>query len=152
GQLLTPFAGSRCTIELINTDAPLTLDHPVDYGIPKLCDICQVCVRRCPSGAIPSVRKFHRGVEKAKIKSDRCAPMVGQFNGCAICMKTCPVQKYGLPGVLEHYARTGQVLGKGTDELEGYHWPDGRRYGPGEKPRSAVNTAVLEPNGRKLIP
>jgi epoxyqueuosine reductase len=152
GQLLTPFAGSRCRIAMISTDAPLAIDHPVDYGVIGLCDVCQVCVRRCPSGAIPSVRKFHRGVEKAKIKPERCAPMVSQIHGCAICMKTCPVQKYGLPAVLSHYDRTGKVLGKGTDELEGYYWPDGRRYGPGEKPRSAVSKEMLEPDGRPVLP
>lgn len=152
GQLLTPFAGSRCRIVLLNTDAPLVPDGPKDYGVPKLCDECRVCVRRCPTGAIPSVRKMHRGVEKAKIKIERCAPMVSQVNGCAVCMKTCPVQKYGLPTVLSHYEKTGEVLGKGTDELEGYGWPDGRRYGPGEKPRSAVSKELLEPDGRKLLP
>jgi ferredoxin len=151
GQLLTPFAGSRCRIVLINTDAPLATDHPVDYGVPKLCDTCRVCVRRCPTGAIPSVRKFHRGVEKAKIKIERCAPMVSQVHGCAVCMKTCPVQKYGLPAVLEHYADTGEVLGKGSNELEGYGWPDGRWYGPGVKPRSAVDKDMLEPDGTKLV-
>lgn len=152
GQLLTPFAGSRCRIAMINTDAPVAVDQPVDYGVPKLCDTCQVCVRRCPTGAIPSVRKFHRGVEKAKIKVERCAPMVSQVHGCAVCMKTCPVQKYGLPAVLNHYIETGEVLGKGSDELEGYNWPDGRRYGPGMKPRSAVSSEMLEPDGRKLLP
>lgn len=152
GQLLTPFAGSRCRIAMINTDAPAAIDQPVDYGVPKLCDTCQVCVRRCPTGAIPSVRKFHRGVEKAKIKVERCAPMVSQVHGCAVCMKTCPVQKYGLPTVLDHYIATGEVLGKGSDELEGYKWLDGRRYGPGQKPRSAVTSEMLEPDGRKLLP
>jgi ferredoxin len=152
GQLLTPFAGSRCRLSMINTNAPLAIDHPVDYGITGLCDACRVCVRRCPTGAIPSVRKFHRGVEKVKIKPQRCAPMVAQVQGCAVCMKTCPVQKYGLPKVIEHYTATGEVLGKGTDELEGYRWPDGRRYGPGTKPREAVSPAMLEPGGRKLLP
>jgi epoxyqueuosine reductase len=152
GQLLTPFAGSRCRITMINTNAPLALDKPVDYGITGLCEECRVCVQRCPTGAIPSVRKFHRGVEKAKIKPQRCAPMVAQVQGCAVCMKVCPVQKYGLPKVLEHYDATGEVLGKGTDELEGYDWPDGRHFGPGQKPREAVSMAMLEPGGRKLLP
>lgn len=150
GQLLTPFAGSRCRIVLLNTDAPLAIDQPVDYGVPRLCDKCQICVRRCPTGAIPSVRKFHRGVEKAKIKIERCLPMVSQVHGCAVCMKVCPVQKYGLPAVLGHYADTGEILGKSSDELEGYEWPDGRWYGSGKKPRSAIGKDMLEPDGIKL--
>jgi hypothetical protein len=66
-------------------------------------------------------------------------------------MKTCPVQKYGLPAVLKHYTDTGEVLGKGSNELEGYGWPDGRWYGPGVKPRSAIDKDMLEPNGMKLV-
>src|SRR5262249_48901219 len=50
GQLLTPAAGSRIRIKLITTDAPLVLDSPKDYGIEALCDACQACVKRCPSG------------------------------------------------------------------------------------------------------
>jgi epoxyqueuosine reductase len=150
GQLLTPFAGSRCRIVMINTDAPLALDKPVDYGITALCDECKVCIRRCPTGAISSKRDYHRGVEREKIKIERCVPMVAQVHGCAICMKVCPVQKYGLPAVLEHYSETREILGKGSDELEGYDWPDGRRYGPGTKPRSAVSQEMLEPDGVRL--
>lgn len=135
GQLLTP-AGSRCRLILINTDAPLDLDAPRDFGVPALCDSCQICVRRCPSGAIPAVRKFKRGVEKGSLNTKRCLPVVAQAHGCAICMKVCPVQRFGLQAVLDGYARSGEILGKGTDRLEGYHWPaDGRHYGPGSKPR-----------------
>lgn len=151
GQLLTPFAGSRLRIVMINTDAPLAVDHPVDYGITGLCDQCKVCVRRCPTGAISATRQYHRGVEREKIKIERCVPIVAQVHGCAICMKVCPVQKYGLPAVLEHYSKTGEILGKGTDDLEGYDWPDGHRYPPGSKPRSAVSSRMLEPEGAKLV-
>jgi ferredoxin len=136
GQLLTPWAGSRCRITIITTDAPLLVDHPVDYGIPAVCDSCQACIRRCPASALTPVRKLHRGVEKAKLNTERCFPVMAQANDCAICMKVCPVQRYGLPAVLDEYERTGGILGRDTDELEGYVWPlDGRRYGPGEKPR-----------------
>jgi ferredoxin len=136
GQLLTPFAGSRCRILMINTDAPLPFDQPVDFGVEKLCDACQACVERCPAGAIPGQRKEHRGVLKAKLNTERCLPVVAQVDGCAICMKVCPVQKYGLPAVHEHFESTGRVLGRGTDELEGYDWPlDGKRYGPGDRPK-----------------
>jgi NAD-dependent dihydropyrimidine dehydrogenase PreA subunit len=93
-------------------------------------------VRRCPSGAITKTRKLHRGIEKAKINTKRCLPVVAQAHGCAVCMKVCPVQRYGLAAVYDHYAETGEILGTGTDELEGYTWPgDGRFYGPGGTPR-----------------
>lgn len=135
GQLLTPEAGSRCRLVLITTEAPLVMDEPVDYGIHKVCDECQACVRNCPVGAIPKARKEFRGVEKAKLNSARCLPVVVQVAGCAICMKVCPVQRYGLEAIIEHREKTGEILGVGSDELEGYDWPvDGKHYGPGEKP------------------
>ena len=136
GQLLTPVAGSRCRLGMLTTEAPLILDEPVDYGIPAICDSCQACVQRCPVGAIPAKRRMYRGVEKAKINTARCFPVVAQTSGCGVCMKVCPIQRFGLEAVLEEFERTGNVLGRGTDELEGYDWPlDGRHYGPGEKPR-----------------
>jgi epoxyqueuosine reductase len=148
GQLLTPFAGSACRLAVIHTDAPLALDLPKDYGIPAICDACRVCVRRCPPGAITSVRDWHRGVYKAKIKTERCLPIVAQVDGCAICTKVCPVQRYGLAPVLEEFGRSSRILGKGTDELEGYTWPvDGKRYGPGQKPKSAMSKEMLHPGG-----
>jgi epoxyqueuosine reductase len=136
GQLLTPQAGSRCRIVTIVTEARLEPDPPRDFGIPAICDQCQACVRRCPSGAITKNRKLHRGIEKAKINTKRCLPVVAQAHGCAVCMKVCPVQRYGLGAVYDHYAETGNILGVGTDELEGYTWPaDELFYRVGRSPR-----------------
>ena len=135
GQLLTPQAGSRCRLCLITTDAPLVPDAPRDFGIPRLCEQCRICVRRCPSGAIPARRAEFRGVEKNKLNLARCFPVVAQASGCSVCMKVCPVQRYGLAAVLDEYKQSGRILGKDSDELEGYGWPlDGRHYGPGARP------------------
>jgi epoxyqueuosine reductase QueG len=134
GQVLTPQAGSRARIGVMNTNAPLVFDSPVDYGIHAICDACQVCVRRCPSGAITNRRQEHRGVVKAKIKTERCAPVVAQAHHCAACMKVCPVQRYGLESVRQRFLETGKILGKDTDELEAYTF-QGRVYKAGERPK-----------------
>ena len=149
GQLLTPTAGSRVRISLITTDLELEYDEPVDFGIHKLCDECQICARRCPVGAIPIKRAEHRGVVKAKIKTERCFPIVSRAEGCAVCMKVCPVQRYGLDAVLDHRERTGEILGKGSDDLEGYPWPlDGHFYRAGETP--PVSEGLIKPKGWTL--
>lgn len=137
GQLLTPFAGSRCRLLGISTDAPLVFDTPKDYGINKICDECRVCQRRCPANAIPvGGRRLHRGVEKAKINIHRCLPVMAAADGCAVCTKVCPVQRFGLAAVYEEYERSGEILGKGTDDLEAFHWPpDGRTYQIGKRPK-----------------
>jgi ferredoxin len=150
GQLLTPQAGSRCRLTAILTNAQLVMNGPVDYGIPAICDQCRVCIRRCPPGAIPKERTVHRGVTKTKIKPERCLPVMIRADGCGICMKVCPVQRYGLDAVKQHYLETGVILGKGTDELESFHWIDGRYYRPGEKPR--MTRALLEPPGLVFDP
>ena len=74
GQLLTPEAGSRCRLAMITTEMPLEFSGPRDFGIPRICDECQACVRRCPAGAIPLKRTWYRGIEKSKLNLARCFP------------------------------------------------------------------------------
>ena len=51
-------------------------------------------------------------------------------------MKVCPVQKYGMKPVMEHCIETdGEILGKGTDNLEGYELRDKGYFGPGKLPK-----------------
>jgi ferredoxin len=150
GQLLTPQAGSRCRLSVITTNAQLIHSGPVDYGMHAICDQCQLCIKRCPPGAIPLKRREHRGIVKAPIKIDRCMPVVAQSHGCGVCMKVCPIQRYGLEQVTDHLMRTGTILGKGSDELEGYVWVNGRHYGPGEKPR--IDADLIHPPDLVLDP
>jgi epoxyqueuosine reductase len=135
GQLLSPAFGSRWHPFAISTDAPLRHDEPRDFGVSKLCDACQVCVRRCPGRAIPAQRVHWRGAYKNKLQVEKCVPMLMPYATCNICTKVCPVQKFGLQPVLDHFERTGEVLGKGTDELEAYTLPDRGRFAAGQLPR-----------------
>ncbi|HVC77051.1 MAG TPA: hypothetical protein VND96_11135 [Candidatus Micrarchaeaceae archaeon] len=136
GQLLSPYFGSRWHPFALSTDAHVTPDGARDFGIPKLCDSCQVCVRRCPGRAIPNVRVHWRGAVKNKLDVEKCVPMLMRYATCNVCTKVCPVQKYGLTAVAEHYEATGgEVLGKGTEELEGYTLPDRGYQGVGTLPR-----------------
>jgi epoxyqueuosine reductase len=48
--------------------------------------------------------------------------------------------------VHDHFAQTGEILGKGTDTLEGYQWPpDARYYSIGSKPR--IDVDFVNPQG-----
>ena len=62
-------------------------------------------------------------------------------------MKVCPVQRYGMKAVMEHYVATGEVLGKGTDELEGFTLK-GRYFGVSELPELDSETYQF-PHGTK---
>lgn len=134
GYLLTPSVGSRCRIMLVTTDAKVTYDQPVDYGIHAFCQVCQVCVNRCPGRALMRDKIWWRGIEKNKLYFKRCRPVMARYLGCGVCMKVCPIQKYGLKATMEHYASTGQVLGKGTHDLEGFSLEGKGYFGPGEMP------------------
>ena len=134
GQLLSPHFGSRSRLAIITTDAPVTYDEPVDYGIHSFCQTCQVCVNRCPGRALTKEKVWWRGAEKNKLIYERCRPVMARYEGCAVCMKVCPIQRYGAKPVMEHYIATGEVLGKGTDNLEGYTIKDKGYFGPGQLP------------------
>jgi Pyruvate/2-oxoacid:ferredoxin oxidoreductase delta subunit len=134
GYLLTPHAGNRNRLMMVTTDANVTHDQPVDYGIHAFCQVCQVCVNRCPGRALMRDKIWWRGVEKNKLYFKRCRPVMARYLGCGICMKVCPIQKYGMQTVMDHYAATGQVLGKGTHDLEGYSLEGKGYFGPGEMP------------------
>ena len=134
GQLLSPHFGSRGRLMLITTDAPVKYDEPVDYGIHSFCQTCQVCVNRCPGRALVKEKVWWRGAEKNKAIYDRCRPVTAHYEGCAVCIKVCPIQRYGMKPVMEHYVDTGQVLGKGTHNLEGFALRDKGYFGPGELP------------------
>jgi ferredoxin len=136
GQLLSPHFGSRARLMIITTDAPVIHDTPIDYGIHKFCDICQVCVNRCPGRALVKEKVWWRGAEKNKLIYERCRPVMAKYEGCGVCMKVCPVQKYGMQPVMAHFVETGEVLGKDTHNLEGYTIEDrGGYFGPGKLPK-----------------
>ncbi len=148
GQLLSPYFGSRARLMLITTDAPVQYDEAVDYGINKYCEQCQVCVVRCPARALLREKVWYRGVQKNKLVYDRCRPIMVTYEGCAVCMKVCPVQRYGMKPVMEHYVETGEILGKGTPNLEGYELRDKGYFGPGELPHFSRETFEI-PHGTK---
>ena len=126
----------------------MTYDEPIDYGIQKFCQECQVCVKRCPGRALIKEKVWWRGVEKNKLIYDRCRPVMARYEGCAVCMKVCPVQRYGMKPVMAHYVETGEVLGKGTENLEGYTLRDKGHFGPGELPQ--FDRAFFDmPHGRE---
>ena len=148
GQLLSPHFGSRARLMIVTTDAPVSHDEPVDYGIHKFCQECQVCTNRCPGRALPREKVWWRGTEKNKVIYERCFPVLAEYEGCAVCMKVCPIQRYGMKPVMEHYVETGGVLGKGTENLEGYTLRDKGHFGPGEMPQFDRDFFKF-PHGRK---
>ncbi|MFH1150002.1 MAG: 4Fe-4S dicluster domain-containing protein [Actinomycetota bacterium] len=112
GGVITPQFGPRQRWCCITLDAELPLDAPVDLGVAAFCDECLLCVDRCPAGAIPRERVWWRGVYKRKVNDVRCFRFFSRLKGCAVCINACPLHRFGFREVMDHYARTGEVLGR----------------------------------------
>ena len=69
GYLLTPYAGNRQRLFMMTTDAQLTYDKPADYGIHAFCQVCQVCVNRCPGRALMRDKVWWRGIGRTSYTS-----------------------------------------------------------------------------------
>ena len=147
GILMTPHMGPWLRLQTVFTDAKLTYDQPVDYGIHAFCQICQVCTNRCPGRALSREKVWFRGAHKNKVAFRRCQPMVARYSSCGVCQRVCPIGAYGMKPVMDHYMETGEVLGKGTHDLEGYYLPGKGYYGPGELPTFDKETFNM-PKGR----
>ncbi|MFC2021614.1 hypothetical protein ACFLTR_00140 [Chloroflexota bacterium] len=90
--------GPRFRSGCVTTDMPFLVDKPVDLGVSEFCQKCQVCLRACPSGAIPESRGWIRGVNKYTIDSRKCRLSGNQLGGCAICIKVCVFNKLSRQG------------------------------------------------------
>jgi ferredoxin len=147
GIMMSPHFGPWSRLQIIFTDAVVTHDKPIDYGIHAFCQICQVCTNRCPGRALQREKVWYRGAHKNKVTFKRCNPMIARYSDCGVCQKVCPIGAYGMKPVMDHYIETGEVLGKGTHDLEGYELPGKGYYGPGELPRFDRETFEM-PRGR----
>lgn len=111
GGVITPEFGPRQRWGLITVDADLPLDEPRDYGLAELCESCLLCVAKCPAKAIPEKPMWWRGVYKRKINDLKCWAFFTGWHTCAVCINSCPLHRFGPREVLDHYERTGEVLG-----------------------------------------
>jgi ferredoxin len=111
GGVLSPEFGPRQRWGMITVDADLPLDQPADYGIAGFCEECLLCIKKCPAKAIPEEPIWWRGVYKRKINDLKCWAFFTGWHTCAICVNSCPMHRFGYQKVMEHYVKTGEVLG-----------------------------------------
>jgi len=114
GVVITREFGPRQRWTMISLDAELEPDPPQDLGMAAYCDACRLCLQACPGQAISEERIWWRGVLKRKIADTQCWPYFVKYEGCGICLKVCPIHRYGYDPCLETYRKEGQILGKNS--------------------------------------
>lgn len=114
GVVITREFGPRVRWTMISIDADLEIDPAVDLNMAAYCDACRRCIRACPGRAIPEESVWWRGVLKRKINDMRCYPYFLKYEGCGICLKVCPIHRFGYQACMEAFEGNRTVLGKAS--------------------------------------
>ncbi len=110
GVVITPQYGPRQRWAMIGIDADIEVDRPVDLGMAEYCDACRICIKACPGKAITEERLWWRGVYKRKIIDSRCYPYFKKYHGCGICIKVCPINRFGYEACMDAFRKEGKIL------------------------------------------
>ena len=94
GSIIHPRLGPLFRMGSVATSLPLAIDHPIDAGIAKFCDICRACRKYCPPQAIPDERSpeagtDHLGYDRYVVDTGRCFPYFAKHSYCSICLPVC---------------------------------------------------------------
>ena len=100
GIVITPEAGANFRSAYITTNLEMEIDQPIDFGVEKFCEQCQICAEQCPSGSISTADNNHdqnrRGYRHWEINSTSCYNFWMQSlggMGCRICLISCPYSR-----------------------------------------------------------
>jgi len=104
GLLVTPEFGPQQRICKVFTDLPQKPDQPIDFGIQKLCEGCNMCAHACPARAIkfgertpePTSISNRTGILRWPVDVAKCY-LFWQENGtdCSNCIAVCPMGLVG---------------------------------------------------------
>jgi len=122
GVVITREYGPRVRWTMISIDADLEIDPPVNLNIGAYCDACRLCIRACPGRAIPEERVWWRGVFKRKINDTKCWPYFVTYEGCGICLKVCPIHRFGYEACMIAYEERGVVLRRSDSLINEPSW------------------------------
>ena len=118
GVVITREFGPRLRWGMISIDADIEIDAPVDLNMAAYCDACRKCIRACPGKAVSNERVWWRGVYKRKINDVKCWPYFTKFEGCGICLKVCPINRYGYEECMTAFLKDGSIPGHRNNQLD----------------------------------
>ncbi len=92
GLLITKNNGPRVRLAAVYTDIenlPFAQGNPHEW-VRDYCQNCNICIEKCPAGAIYLQTKTLADGGPAFIDHTRCAMPFSNDNGCTLCIKYCP--------------------------------------------------------------
>ena len=109
GMIVTPEHGPRVRLAAIFTSIE---NLPFGTGnkhrwVEEYCAACQVCVRKCPVGAILPEPERHGNGQITYVSNERCFPYFSDNYGCSVCIAVCPFSRSGYERVKQQFARLG---------------------------------------------
>jgi Pyruvate/2-oxoacid:ferredoxin oxidoreductase delta subunit len=92
GLLITRHSGPRVRLAAVYTDIEnLPISQENQHGwVRDYCEKCNICVQKCPAGAIYGVTKVLEDGGPSFIDHSKCAMPFSNDNGCTLCIKYCP--------------------------------------------------------------
>ncbi len=109
GWVITREYGPWLRWTMLSVDADLIPDNPVDLNMAEYCESCLRCVDACPAKAITKEKIWYRGVLKRKLDNKKCFPVFEKYDGCGICLKVCPIGRFGYDTCMAAYERDGSI-------------------------------------------
>jgi len=101
-----PQYGTRMRMCCIVVEADIPVDKPRDLNVEEFCSRCRMCQKSCPALAIPKEAIRHRGTYRRRIRDIKCfSSMIAVRGTCAICIKVCPVSKFGYDKCMDSLPR-----------------------------------------------
>ena len=143
GIVITPETGSNFRSAFVTTSLEMEIDQPIDFGVRKFCEHCQICADICPSGSISKADNNEemntRGYRHWEINQTSCYNFWMQSMGgmgCRLCLIACPYSRksnwvHSLARNLDTHDPTGLVE-KGLTKMQKnlFEAPEAHEYLP----------------------
>jgi len=92
GLLISKANGPRIRLAAVFTDIenlPFSEEN-LHLWVRDYCQSCNICIEKCPAGAIYSETQTHADGGPVFIDHTKCAMPFSNDNGCSLCIKHCP--------------------------------------------------------------
>jgi epoxyqueuosine reductase QueG len=109
GMIVTPEHGPRVRLAAIFTsieNLPFSTGNEHQW-VEEYCAACQICVRKCPVGAILPEPERHDNGQVTYVSNERCFPYFSDYYGCSVCIAVCPFSRSGYERVKQQFVKLG---------------------------------------------